>query len=440
MLATGNSQLAFLAELVTCTDVDWARVTAFHMDEYVGLPPTHSASFQRYMRERVAAHAARSRSSTTSPGDTGDAAGRGRPLRRRCCAPTRSTCAAAGSARTATSRSTTRRSPTSTIPLDVKIVALEPASRRQQVGEGHFATIDDVPTHAITVTIPALLRAGRVLAIVPEARKAAPVRDALAGPDHDRVPGVVPAPPAARDAVPRRGVGVAARRVSAAGAASDDDARIRAGAALPEPARARAPAPAARRRPVRHRASRSRSRCAPQLGLAPWDVFHQGVAKAARHLVRRRSSCSSASSCCSAWIPLRQRLGLGTILNTLSVGFIANLGLDADPASSTCSRSRVADRAPRDRDRRLRRRRRPLHRLRARPGTARRADDRDHRARPPALGRAHGARVHACSSSGSLLGGEVGVGTVLIAFSLGPVDPRRRCAASTCRCTTTRRR
>ena len=50
------------------------------------------------------------------------------------------------------------------------------------MGEGHFATIDDVPTHAITVTIPALLRAGRVLAIVPEARKAEPVRTALEGP------------------------------------------------------------------------------------------------------------------------------------------------------------------------------------------------------------------------------------------------------------------
>ena len=57
MLATGNSQLVFLAELVEHTDVDWSRVTAFHMDEYVGLPPTHSASFQRYMREQVAAHA-----------------------------------------------------------------------------------------------------------------------------------------------------------------------------------------------------------------------------------------------------------------------------------------------------------------------------------------------------------------------------------------------
>ena len=56
LLATGNSQLAFLAELVTRRDVDWTAVTAFHMDEYAGLPPGHAASFQRYMRERVAAH------------------------------------------------------------------------------------------------------------------------------------------------------------------------------------------------------------------------------------------------------------------------------------------------------------------------------------------------------------------------------------------------
>jgi len=64
----------------------------------------------------------------------------------------------------------------------VKVVALEPESRNQQVGEGHFASIDDVPTHAITVTIPALVSARRVLAIVPEARKAAPVHAALYGP------------------------------------------------------------------------------------------------------------------------------------------------------------------------------------------------------------------------------------------------------------------
>src|ERR1700704_5501511 len=56
MLATGNSQLAFLVELIRIPDVEWERVRAFHMDEYVGLAASHSASFQRYMRERVAAH------------------------------------------------------------------------------------------------------------------------------------------------------------------------------------------------------------------------------------------------------------------------------------------------------------------------------------------------------------------------------------------------
>ena len=65
---------------------------------------------------------------------------------------------------------------------DVKVVELDAACRMQQVNEGHFAGLDAVPTHAITVTIPALLRAGRVLAVVPEARKAKPVRDALTGP------------------------------------------------------------------------------------------------------------------------------------------------------------------------------------------------------------------------------------------------------------------
>ncbi len=67
-------------------------------------------------------------------------------------------------------------------PLDVKVVTLDEGCRRQQVDEGHFPTDADVPAQAMTVTIPALLRADRVLAVVPEARKAGPVRAALEGP------------------------------------------------------------------------------------------------------------------------------------------------------------------------------------------------------------------------------------------------------------------
>jgi glucosamine-6-phosphate deaminase len=67
-------------------------------------------------------------------------------------------------------------------PCDVKIVELDADCRRQQVDEGHFPNVEAVPRRAITVTVPALLRAKTVLAIVPESRKAAPVAAALEGP------------------------------------------------------------------------------------------------------------------------------------------------------------------------------------------------------------------------------------------------------------------
>jgi len=180
MLATGNSQLAFLAELVQFTDIAWERVRAFHMDEYVNLSPAHPASFRRYMRERVASRL-RLKEFHYLEGDTGDADAeahryeallRAHPLDLCCCGIGENGHLAFNDPPVADFAD----------PRDVKVVPLELASRRQQVGEGHFATLDDVPTHAITVTVPALLRAGSVLVIVPEARKAQPVHDALYGP------------------------------------------------------------------------------------------------------------------------------------------------------------------------------------------------------------------------------------------------------------------
>jgi glucosamine-6-phosphate deaminase len=180
MLATGNSQLAFLDELVRRDGIDWSRVTAFHMDEYVGVSAEHPASFERYMRERVAARVPELTFNYLS-GDSGDpelaaeryeAMLRTHPLDLCCCGVGENGHLAFNDPSVADFDDE----------RDVKIVALEQASRRQQVGEGHFTDVDAVPTHAITVTIPALLRAKRVLAIVPERRKAVAVRDALLGP------------------------------------------------------------------------------------------------------------------------------------------------------------------------------------------------------------------------------------------------------------------
>jgi glucosamine-6-phosphate deaminase len=180
MFATGNSQLAFVDSLVfQSVDVPWADTVVFHMDEYVGVGPDHPAGFQRWIRERIT-EPAHPKAAYYVEG-LGDAAAectryagllRSHPLDLCCLGIGENGHLAFNDPPVADFAD----------PVDVKVVELDAACRAQQVHEGHFADLNAVPTHAITVTIPALLRAGRVLAIVPEARKAAPVRDALTGP------------------------------------------------------------------------------------------------------------------------------------------------------------------------------------------------------------------------------------------------------------------
>lgn len=179
MFASGNSQIAFLHALTTDPDVPWARVTAFHMDEYVGMNATHPASFARYMRERIAdvvpLGAFHYIDGTADPGE--EIARYAELLRAH---PLDVCCLGIGE----NGHLAFNDPPFADFddPVDVKEIALDDASRRQQVGEGHFADLDAVPRTAITVTIPALLRAGRVLAMVPEKRKAPAVHRALTGP------------------------------------------------------------------------------------------------------------------------------------------------------------------------------------------------------------------------------------------------------------------
>jgi glucosamine-6-phosphate deaminase len=180
MFATGNSQLAFIDALVTGTPgVPWSDTVVFHMDEYVGVGPDHPAGFQRYIRERIV--------DRTSPRAAYYVEGLGDPTAE-CTRyadllrahPLDLCCLGIGE----NGHLAFNDPPVADFddPLDVKVVELEAACRQQQVNEGHFPDMASVPTHALTVTIPALLRAGQVLAIVPEGRKAVPVRDALTGP------------------------------------------------------------------------------------------------------------------------------------------------------------------------------------------------------------------------------------------------------------------
>ncbi len=180
MFATGNSQRAFIEALVNATeDVPWAETIVFHMDEYVGTGPDHPAGFQKWIRERIVEPASpRAVYYVDGQGDVVHACSRyadllaSHPLDLCCLGIGENGHLAFNDPGVADFDD----------PLDVKVVALDTACRQQQVNEGHFPDIDAVPSHAITVTIPALLRASQVMAVVPEERKAEPVRAALTGP------------------------------------------------------------------------------------------------------------------------------------------------------------------------------------------------------------------------------------------------------------------
>ena len=179
MFASGNSQLAFLDMLVTI-DVDWSRVVGFHMDEYCGIAGDHPASFRRYMRERIIDRTGIGAFQEIQ-GDAPDAdAECARYASLLQAHPLDLCCLGIGE----NGHLAFNDPPVADFddPVDVKVVELDEACRKQQVGEGHFSSLDAVPRDAITVTIPALLRSGTVLAIVPEARKRDPVRRALEGP------------------------------------------------------------------------------------------------------------------------------------------------------------------------------------------------------------------------------------------------------------------
>jgi glucosamine-6-phosphate deaminase len=189
ILATGNSQLWFLDALRQCADVPWSKVNVFHMDEYIGINPQHPASFPNFLRRYFLSQVAVKAFYPIS-GQSGNIEEicaeytrwlREHPIDLCACGYGENGHLAFNDPPFADFRD----------PVWIKVVRLDLASRRQQVGEGHFRTLGEVPTHAITLTIPALLAAKRVLCIVPEARKAEAIYRALRMPISEDCPGSI---------------------------------------------------------------------------------------------------------------------------------------------------------------------------------------------------------------------------------------------------------
>ena len=187
VLATGRSQFATLDHLAQEPGIDWRKVTAFHLDEYIGLPEDHPASFRRYLRERFVAR--------VGPVDFVPVNGDAEPAAEiarlgtlvgaapidLCFAGLGENCHLAFNDPPADFASSE----------PFLAVTLDEACRRQQLGEGWFPTLSDVPKTAITMSISQIMRSRVIVLSVPDARKAQAVADMLQQPVDPRFPGTI---------------------------------------------------------------------------------------------------------------------------------------------------------------------------------------------------------------------------------------------------------
>jgi glucosamine-6-phosphate deaminase len=174
--ATGASQFEFLDALTRTPGIDWSKTVFFHLDEYVGLPETHPASFRRYLKERIVAR--------VHPGAfhfiAGDATDPQAECRRVGALVARQpiTVAFVGIGENG---HLAFNDPPADFETDEAylVVELDEACRRQQMGEGWFPNLGAVPRRAISMSVRQILKSREILCIVPDARKAAAVRDTV---------------------------------------------------------------------------------------------------------------------------------------------------------------------------------------------------------------------------------------------------------------------
>ena len=187
IVATGASQLQMLEALIAEPDIAWQHVTAFHLDEYVGLPVTHPASFRKYLWERF--HRKLPVPLRAFHYVAGDAADPTRECQRlgaiiRDC-PIDVCFAGIGE-----NAHLAFNDPPADFDTDEPylVVNLDDACRRQQLGEGWFSNCDAVPRQAISMSIRHIMKSRVIIVTAPDERKARAVRDSVEGPITNTVP------------------------------------------------------------------------------------------------------------------------------------------------------------------------------------------------------------------------------------------------------------
>ena len=185
ILATGMSQIELLSTLVKET-IDWSRVTAFHLDEYINLPMTHPASFRKYLKERFVDKVPRIKAFHYIDVDAHDSLEECKRLGN-LIESVSIDLALVGIGENG--HLAFNDPPADFESRDAFIVVdLDEQCRRQQLGEGWFPTLDAVPRQAISMSIPQIMKSKRIVCTVPDQRKAEAVKNTIEGEVSPSVP------------------------------------------------------------------------------------------------------------------------------------------------------------------------------------------------------------------------------------------------------------
>lgn len=175
--ATGAAQFEFLGALTSLAGIDWKRVEMFHLDEYIGLPASHPASFCRFLEERLI-----QRTGIIHPfllnGEEDPAEVIRRVGRALLSAPIDLAFVGIGE-----NGHLAFNDPPADFETEEPyiVVTLDEACRRQQLGEGWFAALADVPQRAISMSVRQILKTSKIVCIVPDTRKAKAVKACFDG-------------------------------------------------------------------------------------------------------------------------------------------------------------------------------------------------------------------------------------------------------------------
>ena len=175
--ATGAAQFQFLEQLTSCEGIDWKRVEMFHLDEYIGIPASHPASFRKFLLDRL----------INKTGITNyhllDGEGNPRDVIAQLTTEIRRAPIDVEFAGIGENGHLAFNDPPADFETDESyiVVELDEACRRQQLGEGWFKTLDDVPRRALSMTVRQVLKAREIICIVPDTRKADAVAKCFQG-------------------------------------------------------------------------------------------------------------------------------------------------------------------------------------------------------------------------------------------------------------------